>query len=490
MSTLPTYRSKITKGLALVATLNLGAMLLVLLFVRSTLAVSLAEEYLQSLGRFIDADVRYVLLVQDPGTTEAYVEGLARFPWVRSVRLLDRDGQRLGAAGESEWRAPLESYSPEGAVRLIGDEAHLTRTIELRDEDDGSRLGALLHLSIENDAFVDMIQRTIYFLIAVVVGVTLVMFLMSRHLAGSATRAIADLSANLESVDPERGSLVPANLHTDTRELDTVQRSFNALVRRIDQHNEELERRIEARTRDLASALREKEAIEATRSSLIMNLSHDLKTPLTAGLGYLDHALEELRSPAPDLAVLAYTVEHARAHGVTLGEEVSTLLQYSISADELSGVSRHAVDVRALLASAIEGVEHMRQRGRNTIELDYRGRRQLITVERLVRHVVDNLLSNANRYCVEGRITVRCQVADRLDLSVEDSGPGIPLDEQERIFEPHFRSAVNDAIGPKGMGIGLSLTKTWVDQLGGSITLDSRPGRTVFRVLIPSTEER
>ena len=372
-------------------------------------------------------------------------------------------------------------------MRVIDDQAHLLLRIELEDDTAGALGTTLLHVTIIDEGFSGMIDRVLYLVIVSIAVVTLALLAVSIHSARRATRLVTRLSTDMQSVDPERGALRPVTLDTGIQEFDAVQRSFNTLVGKVEQHNEELERRIRARTHDLAIALEQKDMAEAVRSSLIMNLSHDLKTPLTANVGYLDHAVEELESPSPDLDVLRHATSSSRAYGRTLAEEVNTLLQYSISSSDLSHIDHRPVDVRSLVEDAIAASTAMRTAAANTLEFHYSGRRFMVTAERLVRHVIDNLLSNANRYCTNGHIVVRCAVNDSFDLSVSDTGPGIPEDERESVFKPHFRSSVNARIGPRGMGIGLSLVKSWVDHLGGSITFDTDDGGTVFHVSVPET---
>ena len=487
MNALPTYQSKITRGLVVIAMLNLVLTMTILLLVRPMLVERLAEDYLQGLGRFVRDDIRYVLLVQDPITMGDYVEDLAGLPWVRGVELLDRHARTLQKRGESNWTAPAEGFTSEGGVRVIDDQAHLLLRIDLEGDTEGELGSALLHVTIVDEGFAGMIDRALYLVIVSIAAVTLALLAVSIRSARRATRLVTRLSTDMQSVDPERGALRPVTLDTGIREFDTVQRSFNTLVGKVEQHNEDLERRIRTRTRDLAIALEQKDMAEAVRSSLIMNLSHDLKTPLTSTISYLDHAVEELESPSPDLDVLHHVTSSARTHGRTLAEEVNTLLQYSSSSSDLSHIDHRPVDAKALVEEAIAASAAMRTAATNTLELHYSGRRSVVTAERLVRHVIDNLLSNANRYCTHGHIVVRCAVDDSFELSVSDTGPGIPEDERESVFQPRFRSSVNARIGPRGMGIGLALAKGWVDHLGGSITFESGDGGTIFRVSIPET---
>ena len=103
-----------------------------------------------------------------------------------------------------------------------------------------------------------------------------------------------------------------------------------------------------------------------------------------------------------------------------------------------------------------------------------------------MNQVWTNLLANAFDALADragGRITVRSfQERDRVCVEVEDDGPGIPTDIQSRVFEPFYTTK---GIG-EGTGMGLDIVRRVVDHHGGSVKLDSAPGRTVFRVCFPT----
>lgn len=485
---LPSYQSKITRGLAIVALINLVSMIGILTVLRPVLVGSLTEEYLESLGGFINEDIRYILLVGDPVTTKEYVENLIDFPWVYSARLFDKSSLIVEAGREELWRAPESSYTSRGGVHVIGDRVHLTRKINLYAGEEAGAESVNLHITILDESLTHVIDRILYLLVFAVAVVSLGLFGVSLYFARRVSRVVTQLSDGMQMVEPERGEVLPIALSTGIREFETVQSSFNELVKRVDARNDEQEKQIQSRTQALAMALDQKEHAYAVRLSLIMNLSHDLLTPLTANIGYLDIALEELGRSKVDPDRLRYAIESARSRGQMLSEEVSTLLQYSVSAEDLSQIIHQNIDIRKLTEDALKATELARKASGNVVEFTYTGPDTINTAGRLVRHVLENLLSNANRYCTNGVVEVICHVDTCLHLTVADNGCGIPDDEREHIFEPHFRSAVNKVVGPKGMGVGLAMVKTWVDHLNGTISLSPESGRTVFCVKIPETK--
>ena len=97
---------------------------------------------------------------------------------------------------------------------------------------------------------------------------------------------------------------------------------------------------------------------------------------------------------------------------------------------------------------------------------------------RAVAEVIYTLIDNASKYAPEGtRVTVGAKSVDGyVRITVADEGPGIPLDEQNRLFQRFFRSrTVREQAG--GLGLGLSICRAIVHAQGGDITLESTPGR-------------
>ena len=108
--------------------------------------------------------------------------------------------------------------------------------------------------------------------------------------------------------------------------------------------------------------------------------------------------------------------------------------------------------------------------------------------ERKFKQILLNLLSNAVKFTPEGgQVRLRAeQVKDELLVSVIDSGVGIPLDDQELIFEEFRQVATKDRSKPEGTGLGLALTKRFVEMHGGRISVRSEVGKgSTFAVTLP-----
>jgi two-component system sensor histidine kinase BaeS len=104
-----------------------------------------------------------------------------------------------------------------------------------------------------------------------------------------------------------------------------------------------------------------------------------------------------------------------------------------------------------------------------------------------IGQVLGNLLSNAIRYTpAGGTITIRSgQLATGMWIEIQDTGIGIPIEEQTKVFDPFFRSSAHTRF-PQGMGLGLAISREIVTAHGGTLTLSSKPGEgTTFRMELP-----
>jgi two-component system nitrogen regulation sensor histidine kinase GlnL len=224
---------------------------------------------------------------------------------------------------------------------------------------------------------------------------------------------------------------------------------------------------------------------EASRE-LLRNLAHEIKNPLGGIRGAAQLLDAELRSDEEREYTRVIIAEADRLHTL-----VDRLLAPHRMPHEVGDVNIHEVceRVRALLLAEFpRGLTIVRDYDASVP--DFRGdREQLIqALLNIVRNAAEAL--EARIAAGDAQITLRTRVARQatiarafhrlaLDLHVIDNGPGIPEDIRDRIFFP----LVSGRDG--GSGLGLALAQTFVHQHQGAIEVDSRPGRTAFRILIP-----
>ncbi len=229
----------------------------------------------------------------------------------------------------------------------------------------------------------------------------------------------------------------------------------------------------------------EKVERENLRREFTANVSHELKTPLTAISGTAEIIKSGIAKPQ-DVPHFAETIYNETQRLITLVNDIILLSRL----DENAGIpDRQPVDLHSLTARVLATLAPAADRDNITLELQ--GESTVISgVPVLLDELVFNLCDNAVKYNRPGgSVTVRLtQQDDRAILSVTDTGMGIPPEEHERIFERFYRVDKSHSREIGGTGLGLSIVKHSAALHGAAISLQSKPGQgTTITVSFPRT---
>ena len=222
---------------------------------------------------------------------------------------------------------------------------------------------------------------------------------------------------------------------------------------------------------DLATQLTK--AREAERSFLL-SVSHELKTPLTAIRGYAE-ALEDGALEPDDVAATVVT-EAAR-----LERLVGDLLDLARMNRTDFSVHNSEIDLAEVAEDAVRRYEQQAEAFGVTLLATSKGTSPAIADADRVLQVVSNLVENALRLTPRGG-EVRV-VTEPGQLCVEDTGPGLEMDDQARAFERFYLHERYGRERPVGTGLGLAIVKELIEAMGGTVDVSSDPGtRTAFTV--------
>ena len=242
---------------------------------------------------------------------------------------------------------------------------------------------------------------------------------------------------------------------------------------------------IRAHKRTDAALQKAKEAAEAAnvaKSRYVIGISHELRSPLNAILGYAqllerDSAIPERRRDG---------IRTIRRSGEHLAALIEGLLD--ISKIEAGRIELYRDEVR--LPEFLEGIVQMLRLQAEaksigfTFDAPERMPEVVHTDERRLRQVLINLLSNAIKFTRKGGVTLRLRFRSEVaEFEVTDTGIGIPEADLARIFEPFQRGENSHAPSTPGVGLGLTITKALTEIMGGEISVTSRLGEgSRFRV--------
>ncbi len=314
-----------------------------------------------------------------------------------------------------------------------------------------------------------------YLLGSLLVVFSLLCFLMKHSVLDPLNKFV------VASEEIERGDLgARVALGPRDDEWGRLAESFNKMVDRLARHQRELEIEVEKATGELSRAYEELKETERFRSEFFSNITHDLKTPITAIKGAVDLVLRKGGGKDPHVEIIRKNTEK-------LSKMISDLLdcarlesgQLELKKEE--GDLVEAVEEALLMAAPLAW--HRGVTIRLEKEVDY----LLVKYdEDRIFQVLSNLLGNAVKYSPKGEeVVVRVSREDGWAVvSVEDFGPGIPEDEWDRVFEKFYRGGNGE--GREGIGLGLAICKGIVEAHGGRIWISrpSHPG-VVFSFALP-----
>jgi signal transduction histidine kinase len=225
--------------------------------------------------------------------------------------------------------------------------------------------------------------------------------------------------------------------------------------------------------------------LEESRRHLVADIAHELGTPLSVLQANLEGMLDGLVTTTPDrLAALHTQVQ-------LLARLVADLRDLSLAHAGRLVLDRRPTDLAALVAEAVAVVlPHAAAKGVGVHSRAVEGL-PLMGVDRdRMMQVVHNLLDNAIRHTPAGGvITVDLGiVAGQMRLSVSDTGPGIPPEDVERIFDRFYRLDASRSRARGGAGLGLAIVKSLVEAHGGRVWVASQAGRgATFTVALPTS---
>jgi signal transduction histidine kinase len=245
--------------------------------------------------------------------------------------------------------------------------------------------------------------------------------------------------------------------------------------------NARLFREIEDKSRQLEAASRHK-------SEFLANMSHELRTPLNAITGFSEVLLERMFGEInPKQTEYLQDILSSGRHLLSLINDILDLSKIEAGRMELTLARFH---LPLALENAITLVKERAARHGIGLDIDVDpALGEVVGDERKIKQVLLNLLSNAVKFTPEGgRIGVKAALTDStVEISVSDTGIGIAPKDQEAIFEEFRQVGGDEARKVEGTGLGLTLTKKFVEMHGGRIWVESELGKgSTFRFTLPS----
>jgi signal transduction histidine kinase/FixJ family two-component response regulator len=226
------------------------------------------------------------------------------------------------------------------------------------------------------------------------------------------------------------------------------------------------------------------EQLDHAKTAFFSNVSHEFRTPLTLLIGNLEAALTRVGLPESEREQL----EVAHRNSLRLLKLVNSLLDFSRIEAGRTQATYQPTDAAALTAELASNFRSACERAGLKLVVDCPALADPVYLDPgMWEKIVLNLLSNAFKFTFEGEIAVRMRDAGgHMELTVQDSGVGIPKGELPRLFERFHRIAGQKSRSYEGSGIGLALVQELVRLHGGDIRAESEVGAgTTFTIRVP-----
>jgi signal transduction histidine kinase len=239
----------------------------------------------------------------------------------------------------------------------------------------------------------------------------------------------------------------------------------------IEDLNVGLEAKVRERTAELEQA-------DCLRSQFLSHVSHELKTPLTSIKGFLQNLLDGLTGPLNEKQ--QRYLSRMLGNSDRLIRMIEALLDRTRIQSGRLDLIPDEIDLGPCVSDAVEQLRLLAQAKQQTLEAAVPSDPLMVWADRdRLFQIVTNLVQNAVKFTPEGgsiMVAVRQESQALAGVSVHDTGPGIPPEFLDQIFDPFFR-VKQVRSGITGLGLGLSIVRTLVELQGGTIAARSEPGR-------------
>lgn len=252
-------------------------------------------------------------------------------------------------------------------------------------------------------------------------------------------------------------------------------------------YRQDLERMVSERTEELVELNRQLGKANEAKREFLAKMSHELRTPLNSVIGFTGIMIDGMSGPLSDEQLKQLTM--VRRAGRQLLDIVDDVLDIARIESGKAAVTYRPVEVADFAREVVELMRPDADERGLSLQLDLADDLGSVRTDAgKLGQVLRNLVSNAIKFTdADGSVTVAVRRPDgTVEFAVSDTGIGIPPECAEQVFEPFAQIDTPDRMKPPGAGLGLAVSRDLIGLLGGSITLESEPGRgSTFRVRVP-----